>query len=201
MINPLVGYGIRGFIWYQGEHNVKAAYNYRSLFPLLINDWRICWQQGYLPFLYVQLPNYHKQKQKACDSEWAELRESQSLALSQPNTSMICTIDIGEAETIHSTNKQDVGHRLALLAKQQVYGKDVQALGPVFQDYEINDDKVIIRFSETGNGLAVKENATLHRFEIVGKDQKFYWAKAEIKNNTVVVSAPNVKHPVAVRYA
>ena len=106
MINPIIPYGIKGFIWYQGEANTGAAYDYRKLFPMLITDWRQRWQQGNLPFLFVQLANYMKTKPLPSESEWAELREAQTLALSQPNTGMACIIDIGEANDIHPKNKQ-----------------------------------------------------------------------------------------------
>ncbi|MCC9167720.1 sialate O-acetylesterase [Pontibacter harenae] len=201
MINPVIPYGIKGFIWYQGEDNVAAPQDYRTLFPMLISDWRIRWKQGYLPFLYVQLANYMKTQPEPSESDWAALREAQTMTLTQPNTAMASIIDIGGADNIHPQNKQEVGRRLALLAKNTVYDKPVQAYGPLFQDYEIKGDKVVLSFSETGSGLATKDNGKLSGFALAGSDQKFYWADAVIEGDKVIVSAAQVKSPVAVRYA
>ncbi len=104
MINPLIPFGVKGFIWYQGEANDTEAYRYRELFPMLINDWRQRWHQGNLPFLFVQLANFQKEDPLPVESEWAELREAQTLTLSQLNTGMACIIDIGDANSIHPTN-------------------------------------------------------------------------------------------------
>ncbi|MCC9137555.1 sialate O-acetylesterase [Pontibacter silvestris] len=201
MINPIVPYGIKGFIWYQGEDNVAAAHDYRALFPMLISDWRIRWRQGYLPFLYVQLANYMESKSEPSESDWAVLREAQTMTLAQPNTGMASIIDIGEADNIHPKNKQEVGRRLALLAEKLVYDKSVQAYGPLFQSYEIEGNKIKIKFSETGSGLAVRGSGQLKGFAVAGKDQRFYWADAVINGNSVVISSGKVKNPVAVRYA
>lgn len=200
MINPMVTYGIKGFLWYQGEDNVTNAQEYRTLFPMLISDWRIRWQQGYLPFLYVQLANYMKSKPEPSVSDWATLREAQLMTLSQPNTGMASIVDIGEADNIHPKNKQEVGRRLALLAKKMVYHKPVQASGPLYQGFEVAGDQIKINFTETGSGLAARDNGLLKGFAIAGSDQKFYWANAKIEGNTVVVSSEKVKNPVAVRY-
>ncbi|UII26916.1 sialate O-acetylesterase [Fulvivirga maritima] len=201
MINPVIPYAIKGFIWYQGEDNVKEATDYDKLFPLLINDWRIRWQQGYLPFIYVQLANYMKRKPEPSESDWAVLREAQTKTLLQPNTGMACIIDIGEAETIHPLNKQEVGRRLALLAENMVYGKQVQAYGPMYKNYSIEGGKVIIEFTETADGLSISKNADkLKGFAIAGKDQQWHWAEAEIKGNQVIVHSPQVSEPTAVRY-
>ncbi|ALJ01522.1 sialate O-acetylesterase [Rufibacter tibetensis] len=201
MINPIVPFGIKGFIWYQGEDNVSAPLDYRTLFPMMISDWRIRWQQGYLPFLFVQLANYMKVKPEPSESDWATLRETQTMALAQPNTGMASIIDIGEADNIHPQNKQEVGRRLALVAKNLVYHKPVQASGPMYQSYEIEDDKIKVQFSQTGAGLAANGNEPLKGFAIAGPDHKFYWATAVIEGNKVLVSSEKVKNPVAVRYA
>lgn len=201
MINPIVSYGIKGFIWYQGEDNASAPEEYRSLFPLMINDWRTRWKQGNLPFLYVQLANYMKQQPEPSESNWAALREAQTMTLTQPNTGMATIIDLGEADNIHPKNKQEVGRRLALVAKKLVYKKQVQASGPVYQGHKIEGNKIRISFSETGSGLAVKGDGNLRGFAVAGSDQKFYWANAVIDGNTVVLYSDKVKVPVAVRYA
>lgn len=201
MIHPLIPFGIKGFLWYQGEANDSAAYNYRKLFPMMISDWRQRWGQGNLPFFYVQLPNYKKVQAEPMESEWAELREAQAMTLSQPNTGMACIIELGEADNIHPTNKQEVGRRLALIAEKQVYKQNVIANGPMFRSFSINGGEVSIRFSNLGNGLKTSVGKDVTGFAIAGDDKKFYWAKATIKGDQVVVSSDKVTNPVAVRYA
>lgn len=200
MINPIVPYGIKGFLWYQGENNTEQAYDYRSLFPLLISDWRIRWEQGYLPFLYVQLANYMKTKKMPSESSWALLREAQSLTLAQPNTGMATIIDIGETNNIHPENKQEVGRRLALLAQNMVYDIPIQAYGPMYKGFIKKEDAIIIHFSEIGSGLAIKGNNHLKGFSIAGSNQEFYWAKAVIQGEQVKVTCEQVKNPEALRY-
>ncbi|HOT14324.1 MAG TPA: sialate O-acetylesterase [Bacteroidales bacterium] len=201
MLNPVIPYGLKGFLWYQGEANDSAPAHYRSLLPMMVADWRIRWQQGYLPFLIVQLPNYMKPCTEPQEkSNWAEMREAQQLATLQPNVGIACTIDIGEENSIHPINKQDVGHRLALQAKKLVYGHDVIASGPVFTNMEINGNEITLNFTSTGAGLVTKNNAALKGFAIAGENKKFVWADARIVGNTIVVSAKSIAKPVAVRY-
>jgi sialate O-acetylesterase len=201
MINPIVSYGIKGFIWYQGENNTDAPMDYRSTFPMLIADWRTRWEMGDLPFLYVQLANFMKQHPKPTESDWAALREAQTMTLNQPNTGMATAIDIGEADDIHPKNKQEVGRRLALVAKRQVYKMKVQAYGPRYKSHKTQGAKIRISFSETGLGLTTRDHGKLKGFAIAGSDKKFHWANAEIDGNTVVLSADKVKTPVFIRYA
>lgn len=201
MINPVIPYGIKGFIWYQGESNAGAAYDYRKLFPMLIKDWRQKWGQGNLPFLYVQLANYMKTKPLPSESEWAELREAQTLTLSLPNTGMACAIDIGEANDIHPKNKQEVGHRLALIANKLVYKQDRVASGPTYKSFRKDGSRIRISFTNIGSGLSAKDGKEVKGFAIAGKDKKFYWANAIIEGNEVIVSCDEVAEPVAVRYA
>ncbi len=202
MINPLIPYGIKGFIWYQGESNAEEAYNYRELFPMLIKDWRNHWQQGKLPFIYVQLANYMEQKPLPAESEWAELREAQAMALSLPNTGMACAIDIGDAGTIHPLNKQEVGRRLALIANKTVYKQDgIIISGPMYKSYQKEGNRIRIRFSSIGAGLSARDGKEVTGFAIAGDDKQFHWAKAVIEDNEVVVYCDEVENPVAVRYA
>jgi sialate O-acetylesterase len=201
MINPLIPYGIKGFIWYQGESNAGAAYDYRKLFPMLIRDWRQRWEQGDLPFLYVQLANYMKTKSLPSESEWAELREAQTLTLSQPNTGMACAIDVGEANDIHPKNKQEVRRRLALVANKLVYKQDCVASGPMYKTFRKDGNSIRISFVNTGSGLSTKDGQEVKGFAIAGKDKKFYWANAFIEANEVIVYSNKVVKPVAVRYA
>lgn len=201
MINPLVPYGIKGFIWYQGEANVQAAYDYRTLFPMLINDWRQRWQQGNLPFLFVQLANFKKEKALPDESEWAELREAQTLTLAQPNTGMACTIDIGDSGDIHPRNKQEVGRRLALVANKLVYKQGGVASGPMYKSFSKEGNRIRISFINTGSGLSTKNGKEVTGFAIAGKDKKFYWANAIIEGDNVIVYCDKVPAPEAVRYA
>ncbi len=201
MINPLIPFGVRGVIWYQGEANDSAAYRYRELFPMLINDWRQRWHQGNLPFLYVQLANFKKENPLPSESEWAELRESQTLTLSQPNTGMACIIDVGDANSIHPINKQEVGRRLALIAEKDVYGENIIASGPMYKNFVVKRKEIIINFTDTGSMLTTRDAASLKGFAIAGDDRKFYWAQARIDGNKVIVSSDKVNVPVAVRYA
>ncbi len=202
MINPLIPYGIKGFIWYQGESNAEEAYNYRELFPMLITDWRNHWQQGKLPFIYVQLANFMQRNPLPSESEWAELREAQAMALSLPNTGMACAIDIGDAGTIHPLNKQEVGHRLALIANKTVYKQDgIIISGPMYKSYQKGGNRIRIRFSSIGAGLSARDGKEVTGFAIAGDDKQFHWAKAVIEDNEVVVYCDEVENPVAVRYA
>ena len=201
MINPIIPYGIKGFIWYQGEANAEAAYDYRTLFPMLIKDWRQRWHQGDLPFLFAQLANFMETKPLPSESGWAELREAQTLTLSQPNTGMACIIDIGEGNDIHPKNKQEVGRRLALVANKMVYKQNVIASGPVYKNYRKEGNRIRISFTSTGSGLSINDGKELTGFSIAGKNKKFYWAKATIKGNEVIVLCDKVAEPIAVRYA
>jgi sialate O-acetylesterase len=205
MIAPLMHYRIKGTIWYQGESNAPRAYQYRKLFPQLIQDWRKGWGQGDFPFLFVQLANYVTDKSKPDhplepeDSAWAELREAQSMALGVPNTGMVVTIDIGDPHDINPKNKQEVGRRLALSALRLAYGQEVEISGPVFKSMKIDGPEVQLEFDHLGGGLVVHGDP-LKGFAIAGADQKFVWATARISGDKVIVVAPNQDRPVAVRY-
>ncbi len=210
MIHPLIPFGITGAIWYQGEANANAgpsgAWLYRRLFPAMIEDWRERWGQGDFPFAWVQLANYRPIEQEPGPSAWAELRESQTLTLSLPNTGMALAIDSGEADEIHPKDKQTVGHRLALWALDEVYGFDCVSQGPMYESMEVEGDRIRLRFTNIGGGLrrGVTENAPypspLLGFQIAGADKRWVWADAEIQADTVVVRSDEVSHPVAVRY-
>ena len=202
MINPLIPYGIQGAIWYQGESNAGLAKQYQRIFPSLINDWRSKWQQGDFPFLYVSLANFQQPQEKPGESNWAELREAQTMTLELPNTGMALAIDIGEADDIHPKNKQEVGWRLALHALAIAYDLNVVNSGPMYQSVEFTDGKAYVTFSEIGSGLKVKDKyGYLKGFTLAGSDKKFHWAKAELfDENTIMVYSDEVKNPVAVRY-
>jgi sialate O-acetylesterase len=201
MIAPFVNYNIKGAIWYQGESNADKAYEYRSLFPALINDWRNRWAIGNFPFLFVQLASFNPVKNEPGESSWAELREAQTMALGLPNTGMAVTTDIGDPANIHPTQKKEVGDRLAANAIKIVYGNTTAtASGPLFKNYTIEGNKIRIRFTNTGSGLLVKGNS-LKQFAIAAADKKFVWANTQVVNNEIIVYSNKVATPVAVRYA
>lgn len=220
MIAPLIPYGIKGAIWYQGESNGDQPDFYRIALPLLIKDWRAQWKQGDFPFLIVQLPNFMQPKPEPSTSNWAGVREAQTAAaLDQPNTGVAVTIDLGDAGNIHPPDKFDVGQRLALLAQHIAYGdKEIVYTGPTYKGLSIEGNKVRIAFDNTGSGLTIgnppdhffRSNkkpvpsevpTELQGFAVMGADGKYVWAKAEIVDDTVVVSSDAVADPVAVRYA
>lgn len=202
VIAPLTAFPIKGAIWYQGESNVERAYEYRELFPAMINDWRQKWNQADFPFVFVQLANHLEESSVPGQSIWAELREAQTMTLALRNTGMAAAIDIGEANDIHPKNKQEVGRRLGIAALKVAYDKDIVASGPAFKDMTVKDDYAIIDFNFAGNGLVTKDKYGYVRgFQIAGEDQKFYWARAKIAGSTVVVGSDKVMKPVAVRYA
>ncbi len=203
MIYPLLNLRVKGAIWYQGEANAGRAYQYRYLFPLMIRCWRDKFQEADMPFLFVQLANYMAVKTEPGESDWAELREAQTGTLdSLKNTGMAVIIDIGEANDIHPTNKQDVGYRLAMNALKIAYNMDVESMGPLYKSVEFKDGKAIISFSHEGSGLMVKDKyGYLKGFAIAGADKKFHWAKAVISDGKIIASCSEVKNPVAVRYA
>lgn len=207
MINPLIPYALRGVIWYQGESNAGRAHQYRRTFPLLIQDWRQHWSQASgqaddFPFLFVQLASFNSaggNSQRG--STWGELREAQTMALALPNTGMAVTSDIGDPNDIHPRNKQDVGKRLAAEALRIAYGQNRVSAGPLFQEMKIEGNTVRLSFKNTGSGLLAKDKyGYLKGFEVAGSDQKFHYAKAEIRGDQVVVQCDSVAAPVAVRY-
>lgn len=201
MIAPLVPYAIAGVIWYQGESNAGNAALYRTQFPTMIKGWRRIWGQGDFPFFWVQLANYMQVRPEPSESAWAELREAQTMTLALPNTGMATIIDLGEANDIHPRNKQDVGARLALVAEKVAYGRDVVYSGPMYAGMKVEGDKAVISFTHVDGGLEAKGGQPLQGFAICGEDKKYVWADATIVGETVVVSSPQVRQPVAVRYA
>ncbi|MDG1873647.1 MAG: sialate O-acetylesterase [Mariniblastus sp.] len=198
MVNPIVPFTVKGAIWYQGESNAGRAYQYQSLMPLLVKDWRNKWNSE-MSFYWVQLANFMQPSADPGPSSWAELREAQSMALRVPKTGQAVIIDIGEANDIHPRNKQDVGIRLALNALAKDYGRSIEFSGPVYKAISIVGDQARLTFDHA-EGLVAK-GGKLKRFEIAGADKKFFAADAVIAGKQVIVSHPQVKTPVAVRYA
>ena len=204
MIAPLVPYGMRGAIWYQGESNAGggSAALYGMQLAMMIADWRAQWDQGEFPFLYVQLPNFRRaQTEPSQTTGWVVVQEQMLKALKVPGAGMAVTIDIGEADDIHPRNKQDVGRRLAYWALAHTYGQDRVASGPLYKSMEKKDGKITVKFDHVGTGLAVRGDK-LEGFAIAGPDEKFVWADATITGpDTVVVSSSEIEDPAAVRYA
>lgn len=213
MIAPIISFGIKGVIWYQGENNSgprKKADEYVVLFPAMIADWRQRWGQGDFPFLFVQLAGFNR---PGPDSSWCYLRNAQLKTLSVPKTGMAVTVDIGH-KSIHPPDKLDVGRRLALAARHVAYGEDLVYSGPIFKSLRIEGGKAVLAFDHVGGGLVIgaapptspdetqkAPDAQLNAFEIAGSDGVFRPAKAEIRDNTVVVWSDEVPKPAEVRYA
>ncbi len=200
LVNPVIPYAVRGIIWYQGEANATSKEKYFRMMTDLIRDWRFFWGQGDFPFLIVQLANFCKPKDFQPDSEWAFIREAQLNSLSEPNTGLAVTIDIGEADNVHPRNKADVGERLALWALADTYGKPIIKSGPLYKSHIINRDSIRIDFECFGSEL-VCHGKELLGFVIAGDEKVFVPAQADIKGSSVIVRADGVDFPQAVRYA
>ncbi len=198
MLHPLIPFGIKGAIWYQGEANADRAYQYRDLFPLMIRDWRAKWNKNF-PFYFVQLANFMQRSEQPEESAWAELREAQTQTLNLENTGMAVTIDIGDANDIHPKNKQEVGRRLSLIALNQTYGKGNSYSGPIYSRMQLRNNEIEISFEHT-DGSLVAQGGELKGFTIAGTDHIFYPAKARIAGDKVIVYSEKVSFPIAVRY-
>lgn len=217
MVYPIIPFGIKGAIWYQGESNGNENESYLVKTQALVGGWRKLWGRGDFPFYWVQLANYLQPNDNpGGDTGWGGCRDAQRRALAIPNTGMASAIDLADAgnpDDIHPKNKQDVGGRLALWALRDVYGfKDIVPSGPLYKSIKIEDNKVRISFDCVGKGLMIGEkvgleptkeikDGKLKRFAIAGEDKVWHWADAVIDGDTVVLSSPDVPKPVAVRYA
>lgn len=202
MINPLIPFAFQGVLWYQGESNASRAYQYRTAFPLLINDWRQKWNKPDFPFYFVQLATFRMfgNSNEGCD--WAELQEAQTMTLKVPNTGMAVTTDIGNPNDIHPGNKQDVGKRLAALALNNTYNIPMVCSGPMYESMEIKGNQIIVSFKDIGTGLSTPDKyGYIKGFEIAGEDQVFHYAKAFIQDNKVILSCEEVTNPVAVHFS
>jgi sialate O-acetylesterase len=208
MVHPILRTAIKGVIWYQGESNAnndEQAKAYRSQFATLITSWRHEWDSGRdaFPFLWVQLPGFNPPDSvPPASAAWATQRESMTAALSLPKTGQAITIDLGEAANIHPKNKQDVGARLALVARKVAYGEPILASGPTYRAHAVHGDTIVVEFSDVGGGLVARAaDGRVGGFSLAGADRKFAWADAKIVGSRVYVWSDRVKHPVAVRYA
>lgn len=197
MIAPLTPFPIRGVLWYQGESNsvLERAPTYQRLFSTLITDWRRQWQIGDFPFLFVELANF----QSTPAEDWAAIREAQLLTLQLRNTGMAVTIDIGNPDNVHPTDKRTVGHRLALAARNIAYGESaLEASGPLFRQATTEGHDLRLWFDHA-DGLEAK-GGSLTGFEIAGPDGTFVPAEARIDGKTILLSSPTVAAPAAARY-
>jgi sialate O-acetylesterase len=199
MIKPLQPFAIKGVIWYQGESNAGRAYEYRTLFPTLIKNWRDDWGLGDFPFLFVQLAPFMAPSKVPQESAWAELREAQLLtSLNVPNTAMAVITDAGDPVDIHPRRKKPAGDRLARAARALAYGEKIVYSGPVYDRMKVEDGKAVLSFKSVGKGLVARGLPA--DFTIAGADRKFHNAQWEIKGDTVVVWSDRVEKPVAVRF-
>ena len=203
VLHPTIGYGIRGVIWYQGESNASRAHQYRDMFPLMIQHWRDEWRQGDFPFYYVQLADFRPESKDPGDSDWAELREAQTMTMDKlNNVGEAVIIDLGEGRDIHPRNKQVVANRLARWALARDYGKDILYRGPTLRSMKIEGHKAVLTFDHVGTGLYAFDKQDPLGFSIAASDQKFRWANAKIiGSNQIEVWTESNETPVAVRYA
>ncbi|WP_449387611.1 sialate O-acetylesterase [Chryseobacterium lineare] len=199
MINPLINYKVKGFLWYQGESNTGKPKEYGDLLTTMINDWRSKWQEKEAPFLIVQLANFMETKNQPVESNWAELRDQQrKVSLNVPKSGLAVIIDIGEWNDIHPLNKKTVGDRLALQALKIADKENIVADGPVYQSMKTDGNKIILSFKKgTDDFIPVSE---LKGFAIKGKDGSYQWAKAKIQGKNIMVWNEEIKDPVSVRY-
>jgi sialate O-acetylesterase len=212
MIQPLIPYAIKGVIWYQGEQNAANPDDYATVFKLMVRDWRHRWGLGDFPFIFVQIAGYHAPQKQPSEGGWAWLREQQLKSLAVPDTAMASAMYLGARFDVHPRDKLDVGHRLALAAEHIAYGKQLVYSGPIYDSMKIEGGRIRIAFRHVGGGLKMgtppwtpsgklpPTPTRLTGFAIAGTDRKWVWADAVIDGNTVLVSSPEIKNPVAVRY-
>jgi len=204
VLTPSIGYGIRGAIWYQGESNASRAYQYRDLFPYMIKTWRDEWGLGDFPFYWVQLADFRGEKAEPAESDWAELREAQTMTMDAlPATGEAVIIDIGEGKDIHPKNKQDVAKRLARWALAETYAMaGIPCHSPRYASMEKDGNKIVLSFDHVDGGWRPFDVNEPIGFTIAGADKAFVHAKATVREDgRIEVSAEGVADPVAVRYA
>jgi sialate O-acetylesterase len=199
MINPMVGYGIRGAIWYQGESNRNEPVQYAALLPGMVENWRSLWGIGDFPFYYVQIApfNYGVNGLNSAFLREAQLKASTAI----PNIGMATIMDIGEESCIHPAHKKTGSDRLAFLALTNTYGKSgFTGAGPVLKEMKIEGPLLKLTFDNAKNGLT-SFGKPLSLFEVAGKNKVFYPATASFMNGGITLFCPSVPEPVAVRYA
>ena len=201
VVYPTLGYGIKGVIWYQGEANAGRAYEYKALFPFVIEQWRKEQGQGDFPFYWVQLADFNPEKPNPGDSSWAELREAQTQTMKLPNTGQAVIVDLGEANNIHPRNKHDVAARLVRWALVKDYGMTLPYRSPEYKSMTVEGSKATITLDTFGSSLRPFDVADARGFAICGEDHAWHWAKGKIVGkDKVEVWSDEVATPVAVRY-
>ncbi len=205
LIHPLAPYGIKGFLWYQGETNSAWRHpndRYADLLALMIRGWRACWRDDTLPFITIQLPSTPKHKdlrEVPGRNSWAEIQDAQARSLRLPHTGVAITMDLGDGD-LHPKTKDRIGARAALAARQVAYGEAITGMGPTFTTMRRDGAMVRVAFANRGGGLASLDQEPLRFFLIAGGDRRFVWADARIDGDDVLVSHAQVPEPVAVRY-
>ncbi len=201
MIHPLIPYGIRGAIWYQGESNAGQPESYAELFPAMIEAWRASWGQGDFPFLYVQIANFKDLQTEASEGDWALLREAQQAALKLPMVGEAVILDVGEADDIHPRDKQTPAQRLAALALAMVHGRELPHQSPYLAESTIEGAAMRLRFAPAYGALKTRDGEPPRGFALLGQDGVWRWADARIEQpDTVVLTHPGIDKPVAARY-
>jgi sialate O-acetylesterase len=201
MLVPIAPLSITGALWYQGEQNSPRGYQYRKILPVMIADWRHLFGEGDFPFYIVSLPAFGQRSPTPTDDGWADVRESMAItAAAVPDSCLAVTIDTGDPDNIHAKDKEPVGNRLAFCALAKYYGKDVPYSGPTLASVKRKSHSIALRFAHADGGLVAK-GGKLEGFSIAGADQKWSWAEARIKGDSVIVSSPSVPHPQEARYA
>jgi sialate O-acetylesterase len=197
MLHPVIPYGIRGAIWYQGESivgSIEGVLLYPHVMETMVTSWRKLWGEGEFPFYAVQLPALKNVSNNPM------VREGQAQILSLPNSGLAVTIDAGDPDNVHPKNKAPVGERLALIALANAYNRKLEFSGPRYSSMKVEGHAIRIRFTHVDGGLAAKDGP-LKWFQIAGEDQHFVDAEATIDGDTVIVQSDKVATPVAVRYA
>ena len=201
MMNPTLGYGMKGVIWYQGESNASRAYEHEKLFPFLIEQWRKEWNQGDFSFYWVQLADFRAEKNEPGESDWAEMRETQTKTQKLRNTGQAVIVDLGEGKDIHPRNKHDVAARLVRWALVKDYGLKMPYRSPEYKDLDLSGNKATVTFDCFGSTLRAFDVAEARGFAICGEDRVWHWATGKvIAPDRVEVSSARVAKPVAVRY-
>ncbi len=202
-LHPVIGYGIKGAIWYQGESNAGGAYEYGYLFPLMIQHWRDEWKSGDFPFYWVQLADFKPELPEAGDSDWAELRESQTKTQSAiKNGGQAVIIDVGEGKDIHPKNKRDVAERLVRWALAKDYGIKIPFHSPEFKSAEFAANKATVTLDTFGSSLQTFDVQEIHGLAVCGEDKKWSWAEGRVVGaDKIEVTSKTVAKPIAVRYA
>jgi len=205
MIHPLIPFAFRGMVWYQGEGNSKTSLEherYKKSLPIWVKKLRENWNRDFC-FMAVMLPGFGRGMKNVeypnvfC---WASFREAQENLLTEPNTFISNSIDLGSINNLHPSDKEPIGQRLSLLARKHIYAQDIEAQGPCYQKHTIKDDKLIIHFDHA-KGLKTKDGSSPKGFWLSGENEQWYMADAKIDGTTVILNSKEVKNPKACRYA